>query len=652
MPYGLKNIGDYLRSNVLTFPFGWQDMKEQRVIEVPKEIETIIEGFDSSEEKLTSHIVSAALGAARRNLANDTAAFRNAWADSVAFALQRETESSGPWNTYFGAMGSGTNADGSDWYGPDVRELTAEVIDHWEQRAKALNHPVLRGRYADLVWEFSRKVANRRPDPEFARIAIDSYLDSVAQGLRPDEHDNIVVLKRATRLSAYINDNERIGRVKDALLNAFDKAVGQQSWWGQVSDELLENRKVGLTDDDRERMRAGWEHLFAGYTAAGVDGFDAHLAKSVGDYLIAFYHKVGARDTAARVSRAVSDAFVFISRNGTPMQAMGWLETAIEYTSAAGEKEQAKALRIEREEAIRQAPNEMQSFSTTMTITKEDMQAFLDIVIDKDRWQQAFFNIVMEFTDSKESLWRSVQREAKRAPLMAVLSSSVLAEDHQAAIVGSTEDDKEGNLVRRANLSQQLNRSYLTRAFDETIDIHRLTPEEIASFMFRCGLFDDFPLMREGISAWMRADYIKALFTLAPQVESAFRTLARNLGEAVTKPKQGKAGWEVSSNLGDFLAMKSVQDTLGDDIIFHIRSIFADARGMNLRNLVAHGLASSAYANWRVCDLIVHSLLLIAMYPEAKEAITEREERAAAEAAERGDEDDDDDDDADGTEIA
>ena len=639
MSYGLKNIDEYLKSNVLTWPFGWQDVEDLRVIDVPTEIESIIQGFEQSGEKLGASLISAALSPARMRLVDNADAFSSAWPDALAFSLQRESEDMGPWNTYFGAWSSGTKTDGSAWYRPDVRELTPEIIQHWEERAKTLGHPVLRGRYADLVWEFSRPVSKKRADPDFARIAIDSYLESVANDMRPDQHDNIIVLKRSARLAAQINDPVRINRSKDLLLVAFDKAVAEKAWWWAVSDELLENRKLALSEDDRERLRAGWETLFAGFTAAGVDGFDPHHAENVGDRLIGFYRKVGATSEIERVAKRIADGFIHISRAGSAMQAMGWLETAVEYTLIAGDQDQAKSLRLEREEAIRNSHKEMQSFTTTMTITKEEVDEFLALVIDKDSWQQALFNIAAEFTEVKEQLWISLQREARAAPLMAMFSSSILADDHQAATVGSTEGDKEGNLIRRSNTGQQLNRQFLTRALDEVVEFHRLSPEEIASFIFRSELFDDFPLMREGIKAWMNADYIKALFTLLPLVEAGFRTLARNLGEVTTKAKRGTRGWEVSSNLGDFLAMESVQQAMGPDVILQIKSIFADARGTNLRNLVAHGLASSSHANWQVCDLIVHSLLVMGVYEDVRDVAAQRGAKAA-ENAQLGKEDD------------
>ncbi|MGL3606564.1 DUF4209 domain-containing protein [Rhizobium sp. G187] len=602
------------------------------MIDVPTEIEVIIQGFEQSEEKLGANVISAALSPARMKLAGNSDAFRDAWPDAMAFALQREAENMGPWNTYFGAWSSGTKADGSDWYGPDVRELTPEVIEHWKARAKTLGHPVLRGRYADLVWEFSSPVSKTRGDPEFARIAIDSYLASVTNDMRPDQHDNIVVLKRAARLAALINDVERIRGTKGQLLIAFDKAVAEKAWWWAVSDELLQNRKIALSEDDRERLRTGWETLFAGYTAPGSDSFDPHHAENVGVRLIDYYRKAGATSEVERVAKGIADAFIYISRAGSAMQAMGWLETAVEYMSTAGDKDHARAVRLEREQAIRNSHEEMQSFTTTMTIDKEELDEFLSTVVDKNSWQQALFNIAVEFTEPRERLWGSLQREARAAPLMAMFSSSILAEDHKAATVGSTEDDKEGNLIRRLNTGQQLNRQFLARALDEAVDFHRLSPEEISSFIFQSELFDDFHLMREGIKAWMHGDYIKALFTLVPLIETGFRKLARNLGEVTTKAKRGAPGWEVSSNLGDFLAMESVQKAMGPDIILQIKSIFADARGTNLRNLVAHGLASSSYANWQVCDLIIHSLLVMGVYEEVRDVAARRGEEAARKA--------------------
>lgn len=128
------------------------------------------------------------------------------------------------------------------------------------------------------------------------------------------------------------------------------------------------------------------------------------------------------------------------------------------------------------------------------------------------------------------------------------------------------------------------------------------------------------------------------LFVLVPQVEDAFRNVARRLGESVTKEKRGLRGWEVSMNLGDLLSMDKVKAEVGEDIHFWIRAILADARGMNLRNLVAHGLVGRAAASYYNCEMVIHCLLMLGAYKEvaiscARRADAMKEKREAAELA-------------------
>jgi hypothetical protein len=50
-------------------------------------------------------------------------------------------------------------------------------------RANEVKHPVMKARYADLVWDFSRPAAQKKPAIMFARTAIDSYLQAADEGL-------------------------------------------------------------------------------------------------------------------------------------------------------------------------------------------------------------------------------------------------------------------------------------------------------------------------------------------------------------------------------------------------------------------------------------------------------------------------------------
>jgi hypothetical protein len=57
------------------------------------------------------------------------------------------------WGTRFGPSASGTRDDGKPFYVPDIATADADFVCHWSSRANEMTHPILKARYADLVWD-------------------------------------------------------------------------------------------------------------------------------------------------------------------------------------------------------------------------------------------------------------------------------------------------------------------------------------------------------------------------------------------------------------------------------------------------------------------------------------------------------------------
>lgn len=597
-------------------------------MDIPLTIEAVIAEFDEKMDPLDTHAVQAALSSARTKL-EDKIASGEAWADLAAFAFQAEQEDREPWGTYFGPMATWKMEDGSLRYSPDPRDVTAEIVVHWEERAEALNHPVMKARYADLAWDFARNAANKRADVRFAHIAIDSYMKSVSDSKNADDHDDVEALKRALVLSTRIRDANRTSAVKDAMVARFHIEIDKDCWWLHLFEALTRNRKSGLTDDEKNGMVEKLEVLLTKYTDDAT--LDPHGAERVANYILPIYSLAEKFDEVRRVGTAVSDAFERIAAAGSRMQAMAWLQTAAEFARRAADSERFKRLRVAREVAIKDSASEMKSFGFTQEVPKSDVDEILEALIDKESWQQTLYNIAAQFIVAKSELQYQADKGAEQSPLMAAFTTSVIAHDHVAAQVGG-DDDREGPLYRYADFSRQGNRLFLWKTLDVAVERHALSAEEIAAFIQRSSLFSDFPLIVAGVKAWMDGDYVKCMFVLVPQIEDAFRNIARGLGESVTKEKRGQKGWEVSSNLGDLLSMERVRAEVGEDIHFWIEAIFADPRGMNLRNLVAHGLIGREAATYYHCDMIIHAMLVLGAY---KDVATSCMRRALARSGKR-----------------
>ena len=118
------------------------------------------------------------------------------------------------------------------------------------------------------------------------------------------------------------------------------------------------------------------------------------------------------------------------------------------------------------------------------------------------------------------------------------------------------------------------------------------------------------PLLREGLEAWLKEDYVKAVHVLVPQVEAALRDLLAGLGAAVVRHNRRTGGFEVLA-MGAVLSDEAFRAGVPKDFRFHIRALYSDPRGINLRNHLAHGLAHPRLFGRGLANWVVHSVLLL-----------------------------------------
>jgi hypothetical protein len=81
-----------------------------------------------------------------------------------------------PWGTRYGPLTTQEREDGTSAHNPDRSQLTPEMIQIWEQRARKSQHPYLRHRYAEQVWDLKKLVTGERAAVEFAHLAIDGLI--------------------------------------------------------------------------------------------------------------------------------------------------------------------------------------------------------------------------------------------------------------------------------------------------------------------------------------------------------------------------------------------------------------------------------------------------------------------------------------------
>ena len=111
------------------------------------------------------------------------------------------------WGTYYGPLMVSSNEDGSVSIAPSIDKVTVGIIDYWRKRAKEVTHPVLRARYAGLAWDFAKNIKTFRPDPEMAKILIDSNLELSNLNLYPHAIYIIPKLSYSLKTAIEIKDS-------------------------------------------------------------------------------------------------------------------------------------------------------------------------------------------------------------------------------------------------------------------------------------------------------------------------------------------------------------------------------------------------------------------------------------------------------------
>lgn len=166
-------------------------------------------------------------------------------AEYNAFFFGEGSDGESVWGTYFRPTVEFTQGQNTV-RNPDITQLDADALEHWQQRATEVDNPVMKARYADAAWDFAKPVANRQPDYKCAQVAIDGYIEATNRHFYRWENEGVQWLVRALHLARKIGDADRIKKVVDAMF-AFYQASLQPKLvgiWPFLFDSLYGEKKL------------------------------------------------------------------------------------------------------------------------------------------------------------------------------------------------------------------------------------------------------------------------------------------------------------------------------------------------------------------------------------------------------------------------
>lgn len=587
----------------------------------PLTLAEILETFEARTAPFDLHEVAEAVRRlARQYESLGTAVTNDIRAEWLAFTLMENYrgDEGFTWGTYYGPVGVFHDAKGTRVEMPPIAEITPEVIAYWQERSCAARHPLLRIRYADLVWEFGRR-AKLAPGPEFPRAVIDTTVAAAGNKLFKHSTVGFTGLRRALSVALSLRDDVRVVAVLDALI-AYEDAVSEDALpgtWGIAFDELVATKSkavpmppelvLKLVSDLEARLGRLANPKEPG---ALPDGFAVEAAAL---RLARHYRAAGDQAGMRRVVLGYGEAFRTAAAKASPMLAMAWLERVLDTYRTFGLTKEAEAIEIRLRELGPEAMMEMKPVSTAIEIPAEEVEKFLD-ALTTGSLEEVLVRIAVQFIPDKAAVTREVHRLAKSSPLNAIFSQKLV--DHEGrpiAEIGSVEDDLDGRVVRQTSQRMQLEIPWLRAVIDRMRERLKPTAANLRAHVLTSPVFDDAkaPILERGLAAYLDGEAIVAAPMLIPQVEDALRNLVRVSGGSTYKPH--RLGGLMLKTLDDLLREEAVAKSLGKNVVHYFRALFTDQRGWNIRNDVCHGIASLATFSAPMTDRIFHALLVLAL---------------------------------------
>jgi len=584
---------------------------------VPDWVQKVIEEWDAVPKPHFELEISESLKKVKDINELSDSDYKGFYAEWSAFFFQDLSKRKSDWNTHFGPMISF-----GDQHSPDVRMLDAEIITHWEQRAKSSKSPIMRARYADLVWDFKRTVTNESPSHEFALIAVDAYAEATKRELFKMPIEGVGWLRRALQLSLTLRDENRTKQVIAAIFDFYD-AVAQPRLAGIwiAPFDLLHDQQKHLTPEQKQKLVGDLEKMLDITSGGGKpDEFDPFGAQSAAERLAKHYRSKKEPENVRRVFLKYAGAFKSISEKANPLFAMAWLQPVIEELQNENLKAEAEDLQKLFEDKAKNVHSDLKTIQVETKIEQKEIDSWLQGLIVRDNLQQALINTTIYFIPKADAARTLLEKLKRDAPLLSLTNVLVIKKDGTpTAKIGSIDEDEEGRLHQQLNQTIGFYQPFLLMAFDEIKRVYSPQVDQIVEFLALSPLFGDEKdtLLKQGIEAYLQQDYVKAIHVLIPQIERIMRKLLPLVGVPILKTVRD-SGVMDAKGMNDILREHRVRNAFGENIWRYLFVVYVDKRGMNLRNDLAHGLLSVAAFNKAVADCVFHTLLVLSLTREAQ----------------------------------
>jgi lysyl-tRNA synthetase class 1 len=517
----------------------------------------------------------------------------------------------GPWNSYFAPRREATDAE-TEY--PCIADLCADDVEEWVNLTMLLKRPILRARFADAVWELGKRLKSPRRDlHRFARLAAEMYLEAASE--ETTARSSFSMFEAATRcicLAMQLRDLSMIERGFDRIMAFADSAeLAHIGLWTVPFDRLIGLN--GLSKSQEQQILDRYEIRFR----ATVANRDLHRVMMTGPRLANFFYGRKDYERAKAITLFYGEVVLDISSGLDASLATHHIANILEAYRSVGLRKEAERVRLLLEAKGKEAIAAMKPHRLEFELDRKEIENSIEEVLNVPQPFAALYRLANWCTPQPAAIEKMLDGGefiSHRLIPVAILGDNGLT----VSQVSTYDQDKEGHIVM--GLAREMNPStmFFLSGLEQWKKKFELGGIPDTPNILDCCLVpaDRVSLYRDGLQAFESLDYVKCIHVLIPQVENSLRELLRMLGRATTKTDED-GGFQLK-NMYDVLHDTLVRETLEEKLWYFLKVLYVDNRGMNLRNLIVHGIAPVETFNRANAALVIQSIVFLTMIrPEA-----------------------------------
>lgn len=583
-------------------------------------LKDILSKYDNPETKNFSYDdASSAIG---KQLPKDLLSLPKVRSEMLAMQFQDNTGHD-VWNTYYGPFFIGEeNVTKKPVYAPDIASVTAEDIEYWTKRARETDNPLLKMRYAGLVFDFHKKIFGSDADYKTIKLP---YVQSIIKVVKEDYFSHVcegyVYAERALLCARGFKNQVLIDDAKEALKHLEEKYGIDDSKPGRWCKgfELMMKYEDVFTHVEMEQKLVEHVHRLERIEKKALeDGHKtdefAHLADSEVKVLCKYYAKHNQHD---KIEELLCRLYL-IFKAAKPARGAMWYHGMLDQLQNRCREYQceklAKRLYVDIQECGLEAMQEMKPINIPIEINNTDIEAHLNEFMsgsDEDVWGR----YIVWNTPKLEQEKQELEREAKESPLLDLMSTVVYdVFGNPMRKLGHGENQASSKLMYSMYQRMQISTIFMKLEKKKMIEKGILTIDALMKAFEKSPFIHDSQrsILKRGFESYLAGDYLVACHLLIPQFESAIRMMVKILGGEILKQDKKPDDGNQYITLNGLLTSDTLKNSgVPEDMLVYFQNLFTNQFGWNLRNLVCHGLLPEDSFDEGKADRIVHALMII-----------------------------------------